>query len=211
MICFYDNDVIHKMAAFDLLDEAQRILATGDPDNQVLPTARFKFGLNKDPRRGEQRYGRVEYQRIKQFIEAAQEVQKIDPEDEALLASVLNIDAGEAILISRAARQPGSCLVTGDKKCLLALLKETSCTPLVTRLAGRVVCLEQIVAQAIVRYGFEAVKNKVVPASFCDTAIRAAFGSGMRAVESEVFQALEAYMGELRNHPAKLLMPPSAR
>lgn len=207
MICFYDNDIIHKLAAFDLFAEARDLLGAGGSDSYVLPTARFKFGLNKDPRRGEQRYGNVEYQRIREFIEAAKKVERIALEDEVLLAGVLGIDAGEAILLSGAARLPGSCLITGDKKCLTALLRDAACAPLVERLAGRVLCLEQIVIKAIGKFGFEAIKRKIVPASSCDTAIRAAFGSGMRAVESEVLQALAAYSRELRNHPAKLMMP----
>ena len=50
----------------------------------------------------------------------------------------------------------------------------------------------------IQHFGFAYVKDKIVPALACDTALRAAFGSGDAATESNVLATLDGYINELR-------------
>jgi hypothetical protein len=57
----------------------------------------------------------------------------------------------------------------------------------------------------IQHFGFLYVKDKVVPARACDTALSAAFGSGWDATEPNVLAALDSYINELRSLPVNLL------
>ena len=49
----------------------------------------------------------------------------------------------------------------------------------------------------IITVGFEDVKCRVLNGVYCDTAIRAAFGSGLQAEESNVISTLQSYVGEI--------------
>jgi hypothetical protein len=105
------------------------------------------------------------------------------------------IHDGEQRLILATRSTPDFWLLTGDKVCIRALpqLKPE----IYRRLAGRVICLEQVVWLLIGRLGFERVQAQVVPMQDCDTALRACFGSGERATEENVVMALEGYVEAL--------------
>ena len=49
----------------------------------------------------------------------------------------------------------------------------------------------------IMTVGFDYVKRRVMNGVYCDTAIRAAFGSGLQAKESNVISTLQSYVGEI--------------
>jgi len=69
-----------------------------------------------------------------------------------------------------------------------------------------VICLEQMVTRLIAHFGFAYVKEKVVPDRSCDMALRAAFGSGDAATESNVLAALNGYINELRSLAVDVLI-----
>ena len=68
------------------------------------------------------------------------------------------------------------------------------------------ICFEQIVMRIINRFGFDHVRSRIVPASDCDTALRAAFGSGLEATEESVMHCLTAYVEYLRHETGPLLI-----
>lgn len=80
------------------------------------------------------------------------------------------------------------------------------CFPVAQRIRGHVLCLEQIIKRLIQHFGFPYVRDKVVPARACDTALSAAFGSGQEAIEPNVLAALDSYINELRSLPIDLLV-----
>ena len=57
----------------------------------------------------------------------------------------------------------------------------------------------QVIAAAIRRGWFERILPGIVAGVACDTAIRAAFGSGLIAREDNVLGTLDAYVAELRD------------
>jgi hypothetical protein len=58
VICLSDNDIIHKLAACDLLDDALAALSLARTDVYVLPTAKYKFRIaQRNVAQAEQRYG----------------------------------------------------------------------------------------------------------------------------------------------------------
>lgn len=207
MIVLFDNDIIYKLAACDLLDEALAVLEVTYTDVYVLPTAKYKFGTTKNPARAEARYGRDVIARIRNFLANVRELDVVGPPEELqLLAEIDGIDSGEAVLFSATVRFDNYLLAMGDKNSLHAVASTPTCQPIARRLSGNVICLEQIVTRVIAHFGFAYVKDKVVPARSCDTALRAAFGSGDAASESNVLAALDEYINELRSLAVDVLI-----
>jgi hypothetical protein len=116
VICLADNDIIHKLAACDLLDDALTALSLVRTDVYVLPTAKYKFGIT--PRRvaqGERRYGATVFARIRDFLASVREINVPGlPEELQLLAAVDGIDPGEAVLFAATAQFDQYLLATGD-------------------------------------------------------------------------------------------------
>lgn len=96
-------------------------------------------------------------------------------------------------------------LITGDKRCLIALAEASQLVEIRQRLLGRVICLEQIILKLIETQGFNEVLVKVLPGREYDTALKAIFGSGEKATQENVLQMLEGYIGKLRIKTSGLL------
>lgn len=199
----FDNDVIHKLAACDLLTEAVHALDVTTAS--VLPTARYKFYLNK-PDKGVKRYGELVYERISGFVADANPLDaELDASHLETLNGVLGIDQGEAILFASASQLPDEALLTGDKRSLIALAEAPSCGAICTELAGRVLCLEQIVQQVISVCGFEHVRARIAPSVACDTVLQIVFRDGLVTTEANATEGLRSYVGDLRGKTGRLL------
>jgi hypothetical protein len=75
-----------------------------------------------------------------------------------IIYQIVNIDRGEALLISATANVDVFWLTTGDKRCINAVAS-SGLEDIERRLAGRVVCLEQVILKLIDREGFELVRD----------------------------------------------------
>jgi hypothetical protein len=74
-------------------------------------------------------------------------------------------------------------------------------------------CLEQALLRTVGCVGFETVRAKVVDANAAavDTAVRAAFGSGLQATERNACGSLERRVHELADKSGNLLAPQQYR
>ena len=207
MICLADNDIIYKLAACDLLDNALAALSLARTDVYVLPTAKYKFRITqRSSAQGERRYGAEVFARIRDFLVSVRELNVPGlPEELQLLAGVDGIDPGEAVLFAATAQFDQYLLATGDKNSIRALASTSICRSIAQRLCGHVFCLEQIVKRVMQHCGFSYVKDKIIPARACDTALRVAFGSGTDAIEVNVLAILDSYINELRSLSIDLL------
>jgi hypothetical protein len=207
VICLADNDIIHKLAACDLLDDVLAALSLTRIDVYVLPTAKYKFRIT--PRRaahGERLYGAEVFARIRDFLPSVREINVPGLSEELqLLASVDGIDPGEAVLFAATAQFDQYLLATGDKNSFRALASTSVCRPIAQRLCGHVICFEQIVKRVIQHCGFSYVQDKVIPARACDTALRVAFALGSDATEASVLSILDSYINELHSLSIDLL------
>jgi hypothetical protein len=207
VILLSDNDIIYKLAACDLLDEALVVLGVSHAAVYVLPTAKYKFGLRRPSTRLDAQYGSDMLARIHAFLANVHELEVFGPPEELqLLAEVDGVDTGEAVLFSATILFNQYFLATGDKNSLRVLASTPSCRAIALRLCGHVICLEQIVTCMIQHFGFAYVKDKIVPARSCDMALRAAFGSGDTATELDVLTTLAGYTNELRSLAIDLLV-----
>lgn len=207
MILICDNDIVLKLTAFGLLDEVIQRLE----GERVFILEAARYRLRKPGRQTRRNHTPETIAKALEFCEAVDALSESVPDEDAIAmagAAYINadgqkceIDGGELALFSKAYRDPASYLLTGDKRALYALGKhravEAHAAVIHEQLTGRVVCLESSLELCINAIGFETVRERIVPSRNCDGATRAAFGSGLQAQESNVLDALSAYIAEL--------------
>jgi hypothetical protein len=208
MICLSDNDIVLKLACCDLLNETLDVLGVRREEVFVLPTARHVLLKPlKAPEKGRARLGDAVFQRVTLFLDSVQVIEAApSPQEMLLFDDIVGIDSGEAVLFATTAHFPEFILATSDKNSLRALSSTAACEPICRRLAGKVICFEQLILRLIDRLGFNPIRDKVVPARDCDTALRAVFGSGLDAAEENVRTGLASYVNHLRGQTGALLV-----
>ena len=122
----------------------------------------------------------------------------------------MNIDQGKAILIYHAIgiiqKNKPAQIFTGDKKFIKALAKVD--LPIIQNtLHHQLWCLEQLILKNFEGYGFEIIRDFIVPVRACDKAINAIFGSGDQSTSDNALYTLNAYIKKLRNETGSLLNP----
>lgn len=212
MIYLSDNDVVEKLAICDLLDDALAAFSATRDDVMVVPTLKYRVGLGSPRPKIVRRLGIDAANRLCEFVGAVKEIREYSAEDHQFLESLdesVEIDPGEIVLLSATAGLTNYRLLTGDERCLRAVATHPECAKIARRIQGRVVCFEQIICRIIDHQGFESVRAKVAPGDgkYCDTALRAAFGSGMDATEINALACLRSYITEIRRFPVDLLEP----
>ena len=209
MIYLTDNDIVEKLAIRDLLDDALTAFDATRGDVYVIPTLKYRIGIGRPYLKVVTRLGETVATRLVEFLGSVQEINTYSEEDHQLLESLddsVGIDPGEIVLLSATAIHSDYFLLTGDKRCLRAVISRPGCADIARRIRGKVVCFEQIICRIIDHFGFDHVKSKVLPALHTrDTALRAAFGSGIHATEDNTRSCLRSYIDELRSLPIDLL------
>ncbi len=178
MVLFTDNDIILKLAAFNLLDATVEILQ--GQEICVLEAAAHR--MRKPSAKTRQLHDASSIARALQFCERAtalplapneidgDALEGAEYEDED--GKTCRVDGGELILFSEAFRTPESFLVTGDKNSIYAFGRHAIDAPLPHRphvqtmrdsLENRVVCLEATILALCAHVGFEEVCACVIP------------------------------------------------
>ncbi|MEG5057407.1 hypothetical protein QUB60_17870 [Microcoleus sp. A2-C5] len=202
-ICFADNDIILKLAACNLFDEALTSFDLTKADVRVLPTAIFKF--KKNSTKLAKIYTEVGIQRGIEIVSNCVSIeQALHSAEFGALNDLEGIDAGEALLFATTKTVNDFYILTGDKKCLRALAS-SNLTEIKQRHSRRVFCFEQVILRVIKTCGFEEVREKIVPVRECDTALKAAFGSGPKSTAENTIFILQKYVEELRDQTQQLL------
>ena len=216
--CLYciDNDIIQKLATFELFDETIKLFEADSTEVRVLATAKYKFrGDLEKLEKGKLRRPEAKLVNYKRTIEIAETLPQIgqaevDSELFEQLSTFEGIDAGEAVLTTYVAQvlqkdETGEAFIlTGDKRYLKALA-EVDLPELQVLFANRFWCLEQLILRDIREYGFTAVRDKIVPVRDCDKVCKAVFGSGDRATENNVVEAIAVYIETLKTETGDLL------
>lgn len=205
MIVLADNDILLKLARCDLFDEFLTAFAVTAADLRVLRTARFSVTTA----RHRKRIGDASFARLTAFLAAVADVDA-DPDPAAVAALTeqtdKNIDAGEAVLFAVCPLVPDSVIVTGDKKSLAGLAaagaEEATCTALCRSLAGRMFCFEQVLARVLDRFGFDAVRQKLIDGRECNRRLALWLGSVLDATAARFRERLDCrFMGTPHRHP----------
>ncbi len=200
VICFWDNDILLKLSAFALLDEAIAALQVSPENLRVLDSAEF---VVRGSRTVSQGYSQEVRERAIAFVKSCPTISATANNEFILLNGL--VDVGEATLIAATQNEASFLLLNGDKRCLVTLAMREEIAEVRVRLQGEVICLEQIISLLIQRLGFAMVKARVLPVIACDTAVKACFGSGELATEADVVMALEGYIAALKRDATGLL------
>lgn len=195
MICFADNDIILKLAEFDLLEEALQALGILRSEVRVLTSARYYLQrrLEKHKRKSDKQHTEAGLTRALNFVLSVKSLHdQPDEVEHELLLKIENIDEGEAVLFASTKHLEDFIIATGDKRALVAICKEPSCKIIYERIKKRVICLEQMILKLISTLGFETVKAKILPCVQCDTALRMAFRADYD--ESQTTEGLFSYI-----------------
>ncbi|HIH5151790.1 MAG: hypothetical protein RSA68_15505 [Hafnia sp.] len=144
MIVLSDNDVILKLAQCNLLSQLPVIF--NQPPEQIFinPAARFQL-LPKSHEKAIRKCGSQEvYEQVGAFIETVQDIPEVqNSELIELLGSVPGIDIGEQLLLASCIENPEAIFMTGDRRCLSAIVANQPALDLVhQRLIDAVVTFE---------------------------------------------------------------------
>ncbi|ELB2787681.1 TPA: hypothetical protein NKR24_000898 [Vibrio parahaemolyticus] len=217
MALLIDNDIVHKLAQLDLLEQAKPLLQQKYGELQVLNTLRFKYCPPVQARRNRvvRRFTQEVVDRVQAFIDS--EVVEIDctVTDSALIDAMDQsddgLDIGEMQLLQALIDADEACMFTGDKRFLKALVSSQGITQSHTdKLEQSFVCFEQVMTFLIKKIGFEVVKQKYIEAKQSglelDSALRVCFGgSGTQAQETVVQNNLVSHVQTLREDTERLL------
>jgi hypothetical protein len=203
-VCFLDNDITHKLVAFQLFDEAIATLQIDKNSLQVLPTAKFFF-QRKQKKKGASpdEFLAVVIELVSSCVSVIADVNDTVTEELNQLRQVEGIDEGEAALIVATRSQTDFLLLSGDKRCMRGLAKIPE--QIYKRLSGRVICLEQIILKLIEFQGFEFVRDRVLPMVSCDKSLQICFGVSSPATEENVIEGLNSYINDIRQQAPNLL------
>ncbi len=186
MIVIADNDIIHKLALCNLLDEFLSWLEVPPSEIWVLPT--LKYWIRKKLKSNSAALSCFE-----KFLAASAEIPEATP---ATLEIFDVLDAGEQQLLSVFMEQPEPPrLVTGDKRALKQLAEISQQNVLLSaKLQGQVDCLEGVMLELIKLFGFDAINSKIVPEA--DGVFKLAFG--VNRTQEHANEALQSYLADLR-------------
>ena len=190
---FIDNDVVLKLAIYDLLQSLPELFADqAEPvDLIVLDSARYKLL----PRRNRHELCGTEEvaARIESFLRQAT-ILSLDVVDldlfDALNASP-GIDPGEALLFSGAAKFSQARVLTGDKRALGGLATQ-GCLGITEALNGKIIVMEALM-QGFADLDHCRVQKSVRANPKADKALTNAFGVESPASVDSVREGLESY------------------
>ncbi len=166
-----DNDILINLAAIDIIDESFAAVGVTLEETYLINTAKYVFGIKKR-KRAEQRFGAATTDRLLDLIQRTNEINWQHNGDLTCLSNVAGIDPGEAIILSATNGRDGFLLATGDRRFVKALVENPACDHISNRIAGKVICLEQIILQTIAANGFDFVRRQVRASSTCDSSLR---------------------------------------
>lgn len=200
-VYFVDNDVILKLAAYNLFWDAMKALGAKDEDIRVLPTASSFFCA---------KWLKEQYsdQTLQQATRIAQKCTKAMHSNNAVYATLLNvngIDSGEAILVAATLSETDFYLLTADKR-FLKSISSSGLSLILNHLNNRIICLEQLIIQVInCEPDFDKVARRIGQAVECEVSITIAFREGKQSDKTEVLQLLDQDVKILRSQTGNLL------
>jgi hypothetical protein len=201
-----DNDVLHKLARYDLLQEFDALLSSR---GHVAPYGRLAsapYALRATATRvcPAKWPNPSQAAALCSFLSARTQ-NVVGASADALIAlDVLSFDVGEAQLTAYVMETPRSLLFTGDKKALEVIATNPNLAHVCAALQGRVICLEQILRDLTVTSGWADIAQHVKSDAAADTTLTRCFRGITQAVMST---DLCLNVQQLRTRSGGLLVP----
>lgn len=119
----------------------------------------------------------------------------VESKELSAFQDVVDIDAGEAVLLAVMSRNQDLRLLTGDKRALRSLSRADH--GLRSQYTGRVILLEQAILCALELYGIHWLRERICAERGIDTAIEIVMGSRCDAPDQAVKDGLLSYIQEM--------------
>jgi hypothetical protein len=192
---FVDVDVICKLAHWNILPHLPDVL--GCPWNQIATVSSLRY---RAQRAIENPDGKLFFTSAaaRSVVECMLLMSAMPAPDAAVLEDlndIAQVDPGEAVLIAVALDNPVGVFITGDKRALRALAQH----PLATRLAGKVVLIEQVLELCLNYKGREWLLARIREHKGIDKAISMIVGSSCDASLENLSAGLCSYIREIGN------------
>ncbi len=207
-----DNDVVLKIACYSLVDEMLATTTSAGAAPGMLGVGRFvvRGRLERDRRIADPSRAKAAFDRLllqADLLEPSEDELAMAAELEAEAARLdLELDGGESQLVAMLTSRGCRLLVTGDKRAIAAMAAVAR-----SLVAGRVACLEQVIAQLVASFGSAPVRSAICAESMADRAVTLCFSCGRDADpgDAEVLAALASYSGHLNRAAPGILLPGS--
>jgi hypothetical protein len=211
-----DNDVVLKLACYSLLSDLLALYEDGQAVG-VLGAARFVLPtyIKRDRRirdKGAASTALASFLRAVELLEPTPaEVALATAFEEAAVAASVSLDVGESQLCAIVLTRNISALVTGDKRAITGAEQLLETVEALRGLAGRIVCLEQLIHKIFEHIGYGIGRDRVCAEPAVDTALRmcCACNSSQcgQIARDRIREALLSYINDLRRLAPKLLHP----
>jgi hypothetical protein len=120
----------------------------------------------------------------------------------------VSLDSGESLLCAIVVRRSLDFLVTGDKRAIRALAQILAERSMIDKLAGRVVCLEQLMIKVLASGVFSEVRNAICKNAKIDRALAICFSCSREDVTlDQVGDGLQSYVADLRRDASSIMCP----
>lgn len=203
-----DNDVALKVACYFLVIETVTVTTFDATPPAMLGVARFVIQGKPDRASNIADVPRAKAA-FKQLLGAAT---LLEPDDEELAMAAdleeeasrhnLELDGGESQLLAILVRRGCRLLITGDKRAIAAMAVVAPALA-----AGRIGCLEQLMAHLVNVLGVDVVRPLVCGEPLVDRAITACFACASGSVaREEALAGLASYIGHLDRSAPNILM-----
>jgi hypothetical protein len=207
-----DNDVLLKGACYRLIWDMIACVPAQPSEIGYLATARFVLA-SRLPKTHLVGHREEYYQLAVSAISRGKAMEPTEAEvriaaelEYAAQHSALSLDSGETLLCAIVSERQFCKLITGDKRAVGSLEALAKDHPAPARLAGRVVCLEQLVTAVVASRGPAAVRAAVCGEAGVDITLAICFGCSSSQAEPGAWSAgLASYIASLRKVAPLLL------
>lgn len=209
-----DNDVAVKGACYGLL--ANLIAAIPAATSEIGVLGASVYVVPAKIRRA--RLNANSAMAVTQFENLIKNAHLLEPsaEETSLAAEIeliaqeenLALDSGESQLCAIAIIRELDRFVTGDKRAIQSLETATGKNNVRTKIAGRILCLEQVFARLLIQEDGAIVRKSVCHEPEIDQALSICFACSSPKVEPEDWRrGLESYIADIRKKAPSMLAP----
>lgn len=203
-----DNDIIKKMVAMGVLEDALALFGATLADVRVLVSCQYRM-LKKEARRRRE-FGDELYEQLAQLLPTLTTLPALA--DSALvdqLVTVPGIDVGEAELLAAMVEDPSAILLTGDKRFLKALSESPELASVRTAVRNRVCCLEAVM-QAVLDAtdDYQELSTRVRAGTGHDKTMKVCFGQASAKTRDHSVAALRVEVQAIQTYANAVLYVP---
>nr|WP_315444913.1 hypothetical protein [uncultured Pseudomonas sp.] len=202
---FVDNDVILKLAQYEILEHLPKLFSNPDGSIQFLVLDSIRYKLL--PKRNRLELCKTEdaANQIEDFLKSTTKLKLEDVDFDVLerLNAAPGVDAGEALLFAAVANESSGRVLTGDKRALAGLAEQNlgHIGPLFSK---KIITLEALI-QGFLELDHAATQEAIRSNPVVDKALTMVFGVSAAASDECVHAGLISYVRHVRSSLGEML------